>query len=147
MSVLLCRKAVLRKNAATNVSPVPRFSGGNLRESIFMMQPVEDRRGPTSPPALPTPKEVATLPMPANYGLQSYYHQGILPGKESGQQNRRETGAIIGSSCPYLPFRIKCELSPEKEILSPQGCAASKTQRQKSDRVQEQIKRDGKEVT
>jgi hypothetical protein len=84
--------------------------------------------------------------MPADCSLRSYYHRGILPGKQSGQQNHRQTGAVIGSPCPCLPFRTKCKLSPEKEILSPQGCAGSKTQRQKWDGIPEHRKQNGQEM-
>jgi hypothetical protein len=84
--------------------------------------------------------------MPANYGLRPYYQQGSLPGKESGVENDRPTVAIIGSSRFQPPFRIKCKLSPEKEILSPQGCPGSETQSEKSSDIWEQGKRNGQEV-
>jgi len=42
--------------------------------------------------------------------------------------------------------RIKCKLSPEKEIFSPQGCVGSEAQRQISNDIQEQNKRDGQEA-
>jgi hypothetical protein len=35
---------VFRKNAAQSILPVLGFSGGNLRETIFMMQLVKDGR-------------------------------------------------------------------------------------------------------
>ncbi len=84
--------------------------------------------------------------MPTNQGFRFYYDQGILPGKEPGEEDKNETGAIIGLSCLYPPFGIKCKLFPEEEILSPQGCAGPDTQRQKSNNIQEQNKRDSQEV-
>ena len=57
--------------------------------------------------------------MPTNQGFRLYDDQSILPGKESGKEHKNQTRAIIGSSCLYIPFGIKCKLLPEEEILSP----------------------------
>jgi len=80
--------------------------------------------------------------MPTNQGFRLYDDQGILPGKESGEEYKNQTGAVIGSSHLYPPFGIKCKLFSEEEILSSQGCVGPEPQRQKMNRIQEQNKRD-----
>lgn len=57
--------------------------------------------------------------MPANQGFRLYHDQGILPGKESGEEHQSETSTVIGTSYLYPPFRKEAKLSPEEEILSP----------------------------
>jgi hypothetical protein len=81
--------------------------------------------------------------MPAEEGLGLDVDQSVLPCEESRAQNHGQAGRVGSPSRFDLALQIESQLFPKEDIFRSEGSARTHPQKQESQNVLGQIKKDG----